>query len=110
MEGAKLLPATLQLLGFAGVTPSVYIVVALFAQPARLIVVQNLTNQLLEFSMDGINPHFVLPPCSSLTIDAGTNKGTPNTAAVPQGYGVWVTSTGTLPTTGSIYVSYFYAG
>ncbi len=109
MEGTKLLPGELQQLGFAGVAPSVFISVGVFFQPARLILVQNLTDQLLEFSMDGLNSHFVLPACSSVTFDAGTNKGTPNTAAFPQGYGVFVTAPGTLPTTGSIYLTYFYA-
>lgn len=109
-EGTKLLPAPLTSLGYAGVTPSVLINVTAFAQPVRWVMVQNLTDQLLMFSWDGVNNHFVLPSCSNLVIDTATNKGTPNTAAIPQGYGIWVTSVSTLPTTGSIYVSYLYAG
>ena len=108
-EGTKLIPDGLQELGFAGVTPSVYINVGVFLQPCRVFLAQNLTNELLKFSMDSINDHFVLPPGGFLLIDAGTNKGTPNTAAIPQGDGLWVTSVDTLPTSGSVYMSYWYA-
>ena len=108
-EGTRLLPGPLTLLGYAGVTPDVLINVTVFSQPARWVMVQNLTNQLLVYSWDGIGDHFVLPPCSDLVIDVSTNRGTPQTIAMPQEYGVWVRPFNTLPTSGTIFVSYLYA-
>lgn len=108
-EGTKLMPAPLLQLGFGGVTPDVYINVAVFAQPCRWVMVQNLTDEELMFSWDGTTNNFVLPSCANVVVDCATNRGTPQTIAIPQGYGVWVTPTGTLPTTGNVNVSYFYA-
>lgn len=111
MEGAKLVPAVQQQLSFAGVITEGFIVVGSMNQPARIYFAQNLTDVTLQFSMDGTNNHFVLPSGGFLLLDAGTNKGTPNTAAIPQGDGLYVTSIdgSTLPTVGSIYFSYWYA-
>ena len=75
----------------------------------RQIIVQNYTDVLLQFSFDGINPHFVLPSGGQLILDVTTNE-----IANSQG---WFIGIGTqmsveqigAPTTGSVYVSAFYA-
>lgn len=107
-EGARFLPAILQELGYAGIVSDGFILVGGFDQPVRNILIQNLTDQLLIFSWDAINAHFVLPSCSDWAIDVGTNRGTSNTASIPAGYGVYAKAYSTLPTSGSAFVSYFY--
>lgn len=111
-EGARLLPAPLQQLAFDGILPEGLVNVAIFANPAREVLVQNLTNKSLYFSWDGLTNQFILPACSSYALDAASNKGTSNTASIPQGYGIWVvplsSDTADQPTSGGVYVSYFY--
>ncbi len=107
-EGARFLPAQLQELPFGGIIADGFIIVGGFNQPVRNVLIQNLTDQLLIFSWDGITPNFVLPACSDWAIDVGTNRGTSNTAAIPAGYGVYAKAYGDLPTSGSAFVSYFY--
>lgn len=111
MEGTKLIAATQQSLDFSGVVPGSFLLVGVFLQPVRLLFVQNLTNVLMQFSFDAIDNHFVLPGNGFLVLDAGTNKGTANTAAIAQGQGIYVTTVGiTPPTSGGVYLSYWYAG
>ena len=45
-----------------------------FAAPVRVIFVQNLTDALLQFSIDGVNDHFPLPAHGFLLLDVTANK------------------------------------
>jgi hypothetical protein len=110
MEGAKLVPAPLSEASFASITDEEYFLVGVCEQPARIFLAQNFTDQLLFFSMNGADNNFVLPPNGFLLVDFATNKGTPNTAALPSGDGLYVKApTTTFPTVGSVYMSYWYA-
>ncbi len=110
MEGTKLVPAELQLAEWPSITNVDYFLVGITTQPARIYKIDNLTDQLLLFSMDGATNHWALPPNGFLLIDLATNKGTPNTAALPSGYGCYVIApTSTLPTVGQVYFSYMFA-
>jgi len=75
--------------------------------PTRLLWVLNLTNALLQFSLDGINDHFVLPTQSNFVFDVTTN--TPQTLGCYIGVGTrfYVKEIG-LPSTGNVYISSFY--
>lgn len=86
-----------------------YSQVLAFAQPARILLVQNFTDQLLMFSLDGIINSFVLPVNGFLLLDVATNRNTAETSAIPQNYGVYVTAPADLPSVGSVYATYWYA-
>lgn len=77
------------------------------ADPSRVLFVQNLTDALLQFSLDGVNPHFPLPSNGFLLVDITANRTLPQGCFVAQGTRIYVTEIGT-PTTGSVYVSTFY--
>lgn len=110
MEGTKLVFADIQIASYASVLDTDWFIVGEFFQPARLLYVQNLTDQLLLFSTDAVTSKFALPANGFLLLDVGTNKGTPDTASIPAGQGIFVKApTATLPTTGAIYLSYLYA-
>lgn len=78
--------------------------------PCRILHTQNLTDQNLWFSFDGITPHYVVPANGFVLLDSTANKaivdaiywavGTTIYVAVPTG--------GVNPTTGSVYLSAYY--
>ncbi len=78
-----------------------------FANPVRIIFVQNLTDVTLMFSLDGINDNFPLPSNSFLLLDVTANKTIDMGAFLAQGTRVYVKTIGS-PTMGSVYVSVFY--
>ena len=109
MEGARLLPAQYQERSYEVILDDFYTIVGIFSQPARIFLAQNLTNETMMFSMDGATNNFVLPAGGFLLVDAGTNKGTPQTSSIPSGLGLYVQAYSTLPTSGFCTLSYWYA-
>jgi len=79
------------------------------ANIVRLMIVQNYTDALLQFSFDGVVDHFVLPSGGQLIIDVTTNDFNGQGFFISIGTLMSVKRIGT-PTTGSVYVSAFYAG
>jgi hypothetical protein len=76
--------------------------------PARQIFIQNLTNQTLMFSIDGVNDHFPLPANGFLLDDITSNKTTSSGFYLAEGVRLYVREIDTPPTTGSVYFSVFY--
>jgi hypothetical protein len=80
-----------------------------FNSPMRIVMFQNLTDALLQFSFDGLVDHFPLPPNGFYLLDIMTNQDQTDDG--------WFVEKGTLifvkeidvPTTGSIYVSSCFA-
>lgn len=78
------------------------------SNPIRMIFVQNLTDVLLQFSLDGINDHFPLPPNGYMILDITSNKSnTGGIYCISAGTRIYVKRIG-VPATGSVYVSTFY--
>ena len=75
--------------------------------PARQIFVQNETNALLMFSLDGVNDHCPLPASGFLLLDVTSNKTVIQGFYVAEGTRFYVKEIGT-PTSGSVYVSVMY--
>ena len=109
-EGSTIIPDEVNVLTYDGIYVGTLTLVGASTQPIRIYLVQNLTDTQIDCNMDGSNViHFILPPGGFLLLDAGTNKGTPNTASIPQGYGAWVQASSTYPTLGQVNFSYWYA-
>ncbi len=76
------------------------------ANPCRQFILNNNTDVLLTFSLDGVNDHFVLASNSQLIDDVGSNSLLPG--------GSWNMAQGTrlyvkgAPTLGAVYFSVFY--
>ena len=80
-----------------------------FVNPCRILLVQNLTDETMLFSFDGVNDHFVLPAEGFVLIDVESNKTTTGGALnIPVGTRIYAKDAGTPPTTGAVYVSTFY--
>lgn len=76
--------------------------------PARLILIQNLTDATLMFSFNGTADHFPLATLSHLMLDITTNKTRDHGYFLEKNKGLYVTQIG-APTTGSVYFTSFYA-
>lgn len=75
--------------------------------PIRQLVIQNLTDQAVMFSFDGINDHLPLASNSAFTDDITANKTVDQGFYLPHGTIIYVKRIGT-PTTGSVYITAFY--
>ena len=82
---------------------------SVFQHMIRLIVIQNLTDEAVTFSFDGINNTITLPAGGQVVLDWASDKANTSDDFVQAiGRGVWAKQSG-VPTTGAVYVSAFYA-
>ncbi len=89
-------------------SPGTYIGVGTaIANPARQFLIWNLTDALLQFSLDGINDHFVLPSNGFFLDDISSNTSLSQNFLLGQGTRLYVKTIG-VPTTGSVYFTVFY--
>jgi hypothetical protein len=76
------------------------------ANPCHLSLIQNLTDQLLLFSIDGVNDHFALPAGGFFLPDITANRtDTGGALFIAQGTRFYVRAPATDPTTGAVYVT-----
>lgn len=78
-----------------------------FENPVRVIFIQNLTDQTVMFSFDGVDDHLPLPSNGFFLLDVTANKSI-NNFNIAEGDRVYVKQLG-VPTTGSVYVTIVYA-
>lgn len=105
----RLMPETVRTLAAAGVLAGYTAVGTAFLNPSRILIIQNLTDQSVMFSFDGVNDHLPLVSNGYIVIDAAANKSNVPvmTCCFAQGTIIYAKRIGT-PTTGSVYVSTFY--
>jgi len=105
----RLFPEPLRTLAFGAIGAGYMGVGTAFANPCRLIFIQNLTDALLMFSMDGMIDHFPLPSNGFLLLDISANRNNPQGALyISEGTRIYVKDTGVAPTMGAVYVTVFY--
>jgi hypothetical protein len=104
----RLLPDTVKTLGFAAIGVPYMGVGTAFAEPIRIIDIQNLTNQSVMFSFDGINDHLPLPINGYLILDVTSNKSDKGSFYIAEGTRIYVRQLSGAPTSGSVYVTGFY--
>ncbi len=90
--------------GFAAIGAGYGAIGTAFLSPARLIMIDNLTDADLQFSFDGTNDHFVLAAMSGKIFDVATNRVQDKGYFVAEGTIVSVQQIG-VPTSGTVYVS-----
>jgi len=96
-------------LAFGSIVAGYTLVGTRFANNIRLLVLQNLTDQAVTFSFDGIRDAITLPASGQIVLDWGADKSRQAADFIQAiNSGVWVKQSG-VPTTGSVYVSAFFA-
>ena len=78
-----------------------------FDHPVRIMLIQNLTNATLMFSLDSVNDHVALPQGGFLLLDVTANKTQEQGFYISEDSRLYVKEIGT-PTSGSVYLSLFY--
>ena len=76
--------------------------------PSRLLLIQNLTDQTLMFSFDGIDDHFPLARNSYFFEDITANKTISAGFFLAKESRLYVRHIGVAPTVGAIYFTTFY--
>lgn len=96
-------------LGFAAIGPAYMGVGTAINHPARQIFIQNLTDTTLQFSIDGINNHFVLPRNGYFLSDITANKSSVSGGFyLAEGDRLYVMHLGVAPTVGNVYFSVIF--
>lgn len=104
----RLFPEPVRTVDFSSLSGSYIGVGTSFDHPIRIIFVQNLTDQTLMFSFNGIDDHFPLPEMGFLLLDVTANKAVSQGYYIQEGQRLYVRELGAAATSGSVYVSTFY--
>ena len=91
-------------LAFGSIGVNYTIVGSQFFHPTRLLIVQNLTDALLQFSTDGANDKFPLPANGQIVLDFSANEAGNVPWFLPAKTSIFVKRIGT-PTTGTVYIT-----
>jgi hypothetical protein len=78
-----------------------------FAHPIRIFELQNLTDELMFFSFDGVTDHIALPANGFLLLDITTNKTATQGFFIGEGTRIYVRYS-SIPTLGAVYLMAFY--
>jgi len=101
-------PEVVRSLGFAAIGGAYMGVGTSLDNPVRIMVIQNLTDQEMMFSFDGIDDHLPLPTRGHLVLDVSANKVSTEGFFLAEGQRLYVKHNGVAPTLGSVYFSTFY--
>ena len=104
----SLYPETIRSLAFGSISGTYAAVGTALANPSRILIIQNFTDQQMFFSFDGTNNHLTLPSGGQIVLDFTANKTVTGGAAyLREGLIVYVKQV-SAPGSGSVYVSTFY--
>lgn len=107
----NLIPEELRSLAFGSITSAYGDLGSSFIQPSVIFHIQNNTNAgMLVSFRDGIDHEFIAAG-GFLLLDVSTNRSNlAETRNFAQGTQIQVKAESTLPTSGSVYLSTYYAG
>ena len=77
-------------------------------RPIRIMMIQNLTDENLMFSFDGIDDNFPLPKNGYILLDVTANKTRDEGFFLAEGERLYVKEITATPTSGSVYFTTFY--
>ena len=104
----RLMPEPVRTLGFAAIGAAYMGVGTAMTRPIRMLLIQNLTDELVMFSFDGVDDHLPMPANGYLILDISANKTSSTGFFLAEGQRLYVKHEGAAPTTGSVYFTTFY--
>lgn len=104
----RLMPEPVRTLGFAAIGAAYMGVGTAMTRPIRMLLIQNLTDELAMFSFDGVDDHLPMPANGYLILDISANKTSSVGFFLAEGQRLYVKHEGAAPTTGSVYFTTFY--
>lgn len=107
--GKQLRVEIVRSLAFGGISASYAAVGTPSIKPEGVLQFQNLTDAAVMFSFDGVNDHFPLPASGYFVLDVTTNQPF-NVGGLYLSVGtqIYVKSLSGNPSSGSVYVSFYY--
>lgn len=103
----RILPETLRSLAAGAIGAAYAGVGTAIDNPARMWIIQNLTDAALMFSWDGINDHYPIASGTGMVLDVTSNKTVDQGFFIAEGQRLYVKQLG-VATTGSVYLTSFY--
>lgn len=103
----RLQPEEVRTLGFAAIGAAYVAVGTAISNPSRIFILNNLTDEDLMFSFDGVTDHIAIAGPGSFVLDITSNKGVEGGLFLARGTTIFVKEIGT-PTTGAVYISTFF--
>ena len=103
----RMLPETCRTLAFGSIVAGYTAVGTPLLHPIRIMLIQNLTDAAVMFSLDGINDHFPLPLNGHLIVDITANKTTTSGFFLAESDRLYVKRIG-VPANGAVYFTAFY--
>ena len=94
---------------FGGITGAYAAVGSALDDPARIFILNNISNQDLLISLDGVTDHLILPAGAFKLIDVAANKGRDDGLFVAAGTVFYVKHNGVAPTSGSVYLEVIHS-
>lgn len=109
-QAIKLRAEALRSLAYTSLSTSFAALGSAFANPCRILHLQNLTDENIYYSFDGTTNHGVVPAGSFVLLDITANKSLDQGEFIAQGTIVYVAtiSGDAAPTLGHVYLSVFY--
>lgn len=105
----RLFPETLRTVAFGSISGTYTGIGIPFENEIRLFHLQNLTDETLLFSFDGINDHEILPTMGFLLIDCTSNRtNIGGSLVIAQMTRIYVKQSG-VPTSGAVYLAAYFA-
>jgi hypothetical protein len=105
MEGTILYPEPIFRLNYTEISAT-YTLLAQIENPSVSFVLQNLTNQIITYSWDGVDDHVDLPPNGHMILDVSANKSLARPLNGQQNQTIYVKGE---PTTGRVNLTSFFA-
>jgi len=104
----RLKAETVRSLAFGAIGAAYMGVGTALTRPIRFVLIQNLTDKVLMFSLNGIDDNFPLASNGYLILDITANKTREDGFFLAEGDRLYVKQTTAAPTTGAVYFSTFY--
>jgi hypothetical protein len=106
--GKRLLPDAIRSSAFGAIGAAYTAVGAAFANPVRILLLQNLTDAGVLITFNPVRDEMVVPANGFILLDIMCNKSNDGGTFIAQGTTVYVKRLSGAPTSGSFYVSTFY--
>jgi hypothetical protein len=105
----RMYPEVMRTLAFGSISGTYIGLGTPLENPSLQLIVQNLTDQSITLSWDGINDHLILSSGCAWDSDNTSNRAREQGLYMPQGQRFYVALVGdTSPTLGGVYLTTFY--
>lgn len=100
---------SLRSVAFGGVGAAYAVLGSVLANPARIIIITNTTNESVVISDDGTNDKLIIPTASFKLIDVSANRSSKGGLYFKKGLQFYQKRESAAPTSGNVYLEVLFA-